>query len=206
MDAIISGLIIYAILVGSLTVHEWAHAYSAWKLGDPTAKQLGRVSFNPLVHIDLIGTVILPLFMIFVGGIALFGWAKPVPVNSRNFRNRDRDDLIVTAAGPLSNVGIFLILGLLSLPLLGLVPALHGIVVYAIAINFILAIFNMIPIPPLDGSHFLRVGLGISHETFLKLSMVGPIALLVLINIPQVRMLLGSMVHAALGFFPWLSA
>jgi len=138
-----------AILIG-LTVHEWAHAFVAYKLGDPTAKNLGRMTLNPFAHIDLFGF----LMLIFVG----FGWAKPVPVNPRNFKKFRRDDILVSLAGITANLLVALLatflyyFGLLKWNLAGN-EAFGSIVLSIIIIDLSLAVFNLIPIYPLDGSH-----------------------------------------------------
>lgn len=137
------------ILIG-LTVHEWAHAFAADRLGDPTAKNLGRMTLNPLAHIDLFGF----LCLLLVG----FGWAKPVPVNSRNFKNFRRDDIIVSLAGITTNlIAAFLALVVFYLGIyvgdLGNNAAFHSIMLAIVTINLSLAVFNLLPVHPLDGSH-----------------------------------------------------
>lgn len=145
----------------AITVHEVAHGLVASKLGDKTALILGRLSFNPLKHIDLIGTVLVPLVLLWMGGF-IFGWAKPVPINARNFKNPRRDMAIVSIAGPLANFMMAIIwAGIMKI---GLVLMSHGIIAArpvllmgqaGITINLVLMFLNLIPIPPLDGSRII---------------------------------------------------
>ena len=149
----------FGVLLLSLTIHEAAHAWTADKLGDPTARALGRVSLNPLVHIDWIGTVLLPLIAA-VSRLPLIGWAKPVPVMLRNLRHPRRDFMLVAAAGPISNLlQAVVAAGLLRLvwdPALGNEPGLAATILFlAVQINLLLAFFNLIPVPPLDGGNVL---------------------------------------------------
>lgn len=149
-------LIGFAIVIVSLTIHEAAHAWTADKLGDPTARLLGRVSLNPIVHIDPIGTVLLPLVSIF-SGLPLLGWAKPVPVNISRLRHHRRDFMIVAAAGPISNflqaLVIAVVFRLAYQP--GDTDMFIAILWKAVETNLLLAFFNLIPIPPLDGGNVL---------------------------------------------------
>jgi Zn-dependent protease len=144
-----------AIVLLSLTVHEAAHAWTADRLGDPTARMLGRVSLNPIVHIDLIGTVILPLLAA-ISNLPIIGWAKPVPVNLSRLKHGRRDFMLVAAAGPVSNLILAFLGGML---LHGLTPRdgldAYDIVYRAAIINIFLAVFNLLPIPPLDGGNVL---------------------------------------------------
>jgi Zn-dependent protease len=151
------------VLLFSLTVHEMAHAWTADRLGDPTARQLGRVSLNPLVHADPIGTILFPLVAM-VSGAPLIGWAKPVPVNTRHLRSPRRDYVLVAAAGPASN----LVLALAASVVLAVLPVspqtigepnvsvpVAKILSQLVQLNVLLAVFNMVPIPPLDGGNVL---------------------------------------------------
>jgi Zn-dependent protease len=149
-------LVAFGIVLVSLSIHEAAHAWTADKLGDPTARLLGRVSLNPIVHIDPIGTILLPLIAAY-SRLPIIGWAKPVPVNISQLRHHRRDFMIVAAAGPLSNFGQAIVLALVVRLLfaqtdVGLVPS---VLRYAVEINLLLAFFNLIPIPPLDGGNVL---------------------------------------------------
>jgi len=141
---------LYVIIVFSAVFHEYMHAWMAFRLGDPTAKYAGRLTLNPLKHLDPIGTVLLPLFLLFFFN-AFLGWAKPVPYNPHNLRDRKWGGTKVAFAGPAANFALALIFGLVlrfvALP--GLLPTLFAMIIY---INIFLGLFNLIPIPPLDGS------------------------------------------------------
>lgn len=172
----------------SITIHEFAHAFSASRLGDDTAKKFGRLTFNPIKHIDLIGTVLMPLAS-FASGFALIGWAKPVPINRNNFKHHLRDDAIVSFAGPLSNFVLAVIFFIGFLIILNLNfhfrEYLLSIFWYGVFFNIFLFAFNLLPMPPLDGSHIL-FDLYPNKITamLLNLGLYGSIILLVLIYSP----------------------
>ena len=156
-----SVLFLYIIIVISAVFHEYAHGLVAYYLGDPTAKNEGRLTLNPLVHMDLFGTVILPLLLLFTSGFFI-GYAKPVPYNPDNLRDKKYGSLKVALAGPLSNLFIALVLGLflrffaqLILTNSVIPPILSTFIAYIVITNIWLALFNMIPFPPLDGSKVL---------------------------------------------------
>jgi Zn-dependent protease len=155
------------VLLFSIVAHEFAHAEAAYRQGDTTAYMLGRLTLNPLKHIDPIMTVILPLFMIIMNFPFVFGAAKPVPVNPRNYRNYRRGEIIVSLAGIATNLALFIVatiafvlvglLGRALIPLDGPLAILQQMMFWAMALNLVLAFFNLIPVPPLDGSHVLKL-------------------------------------------------
>ncbi|MBI1209227.1 MAG: site-2 protease family protein [Azospirillum sp.] len=189
----------------AITLHEAAHGWVAWKLGDDTALRLGRVSFNPLRHVDPFGTVILPAIMYFSAHF-LFGWAKPVPVNFNRLRHPRRDMVWVALAGPATN----LILAFLSAWLLRWTPGLDEPVrqwvdanlANSVLINVILAVFNMLPVPPLDGG---RVAVGLLPDALARpLARLERVGLMVLIGVIFLLPLLGDQIGVNLNLLPWL--
>ncbi len=191
----------------ALTVHEFAHAYTAHRLGDPTARMLGRLTLNPLKHLDPLGTI-----MLF---IAQFGWAKPVPVDPHYFRSPKRDMLLVALAGPVSNLLLAFLAGLLlRLGRAEIVPLAYGSIFYvmtymSLIINLSLAFFNLLPIPPLDGSKILRSLLP-DHmlANYMRFEAYGPFILLGLILLDRFveAPLLGAVINPFIYFFKTLFA
>ena len=199
---LIDGLIFYIGLVVLLTFHEFAHAWVAWLCGDDTARLQGRLSLNPIVHIDPIGTVLFPLLMIFtrIGGF-LIGWAKPVPINLANLRHPMRDDILIALAGPAMNLVLAVVLVALAriIFMFGSVVITEEVLNLA-SLSLLLCFFNLIPIPPLDGSHVLRNFIGMSWETYWNLCRFGIIGVLLVMQIPFVRNVLAAMMDGTLKF------
>lgn len=186
-DSLIQLLIYMPLFIISLAVHEFAHAASAYKLGDSTAKQLGRLTLNPIKHLDIIGSVLMPL-MAFAGGGYLIGWAKPVPVDTRNFKYPLMDDAIVSFMGPFSNfllalVFIFLTFGF-DFTIYGEVT-FYTVMFMGAYFNIFLFIFNLLPIPPLDGSFILYdLFPNSATQSLLNLGRFGSLLLLIFLFSP----------------------
>lgn len=206
---IADGLIFYLCLVVLLTFHEFAHAWMAWKLGDDTARLQGRLSINPIVHIDPVGTVILPLLMIFMPVFTpgsghylsrfLVGWAKPVPFNPHNLRNRWRDEMLIAMAGPAMNLILAVVLvAFARVALMFQSAEVFGLFLQSAQLSLVLCFFNLIPIPPLDGSHVLRNLSGMSYETYMNLCRYGFIGIIIVLQIPGVRQVLGFVTGSTL--------
>ncbi len=195
-----NGLIIMIVLIVSIAFHEWGHAIVADLLGDDTPRADGRVTLNPMAHIDLIGTVLIPAINIFVfrGGFTFIGWGKPVSINTSNFRHRKRDEIIVTMAGPAANLLVALAAAVIGSLIVVALPRVGELVRGLIVMNVGLAIFNLLPIPPLDGGTLLRHAAGMSDETFLNISRYSGIFLLVLINIQVFQQVIGAVIGLAL--------
>ncbi|MEZ5359579.1 MAG: site-2 protease family protein [Candidatus Zixiibacteriota bacterium] len=201
-DFIRRAILLAPVIVFSLTVHEYFHAWTAYRFGDPTAKDMGRLTLNPLKHLDLMGTVM------FLATQFRFGWAKPVPVNPYNLRNLRHDDLWISAAGPLSNLGLAAIFGTLwrifeATNIIGMYDPLDIMLFYAIVINVSLALFNLLPLYPLDGSHILRNILPVRFgPTIDQIERVSPMVLMAIIflgmmtHISIIWMILGPIVRA----------
>lgn len=210
MSADISAFIQIAAIVAipiviAITFHEAAHGFVAWRCGDDTAYRLGRVTFNPLKHIDPVGTIILPLFLYLSTGF-MFGYAKPVPINFRRLRNPRRDMVLVAAAGPATNI----LLAFASAILFRIFPeptsmttaVIGEILQRSIILNIILAVFNMIPLPPLDGG---RVAVGLlPYPLSLHLARLERYGMPVLIGLLIVLPWIGSQVGVDLHIVQWI--
>jgi Zn-dependent protease len=156
-------LMMFPVLIVSIVLHEYAHGWMALRQGDQTAAMLGRLTLNPIPHIDPVGSILVPGMLILLGTGAILGWAKPVPVNPRNFRNFKRGDILVSLAGVAANlllVAAFTLVLVINVWLMRAIPTyqptgflVQQMAVFGVMINFILILFNLIPIPPLDGSH-----------------------------------------------------
>jgi Zn-dependent protease len=210
-SAIQTLLITMPIFLLSLSVHEAAHAAAANYLGDPTAFYQGRVTLNPLPHIDWIGTVLLPIMSTLIGGFAFIGWAKPVPVDWRNLKDIRRDDTIIALAGPASNIVLSIVFFAATAALAASGMHLEGGSIgevlqrfcsYGMIINITLAVFNMIPIPPLDGSHLVANALPPRlSEQYRSLGIYGVLLLLLLLNFTPLNGLLRAVISGVYSLY-----
>ncbi|OGH44188.1 MAG: hypothetical protein A3I49_01360 [Candidatus Levybacteria bacterium RIFCSPLOWO2_02_FULL_37_11] len=196
------GILVLVILIFSAIFHEVAHGIVADRLGDPTARLLGRLTLNPIPHIDPIMSILLPLMLIFSGSPVIFGAAKPVPVDPFNLRDGRRDMALVALAGPLTNVGIA-ILGAIVLHLFAgaLDTFVYFFILQVVRLNLLLAIFNLIPIPPLDGSKVFSLILSEQQAgAYLSLGNMGIFILFALLLIPIGGFSLGQIIFNLLEF------
>ncbi len=203
-------LYILPVLLFSIVVHEVAHGWVALRLGDTTARDMGRLTLNPIPHIDPIGSILIPLLSYISVGSVFIAWAKPVPIDPRNFRNFHRDDILVSIAGPASNfviAAICTVCYILSVRFLVPMESLQAdlpqslttfvtqMFLSGITLNIVLAVFNMIPVPPLDGSHVLAALLPEQvREQYQRIGFFGVLIVILLMRLEPIRNILWSVV------------
>lgn len=204
-SVILGGLLGYICLLILLTFHEFAHAWVAWKCGDDTARLQGRVSLNPIVHMDLLGTVALPLLVVFLSAadsrLASFiiGWGKPVPVNPYNLRHRRSQDTLIALAGPMMNLVLAFVVLLIGR---GFAEAgmekMMEVSIQMATISLLLCFFNLMPVPPLDGSHVIKNALNLRDEQYIGLARYGFVLVILLLQVPWVTKLLQTVTLSTL--------
>lgn len=212
-EALRQGALWMILLITAISLHEFGHAWMADHRGDPLPRAQGRVTLDPLAHIDPVGTLLIPGFMIFWPAffgsgapIALIGWGKPVQVLLPNPTTRRMDDVLITLAGPAMNL-VLCVVFTLALLVSGRVGAGSGTINFlfnGLALNAGLMVFNLLPIPPLDGGRLLRRAVGMSEETFNRVSSIAPWVLLFLINTSFFRGFLGTLLQGAVTPFLWV--
>jgi Zn-dependent protease len=192
------GAVVLILLIVSVGLHEFGHAWVADLRGDPLPRAQGRVTLDPFAHADPIGTILIPAIGIFgILPFGIIGWGKPVQVLLANPRTRKVDDILITLAGPAMNLVQCLAFALIGLALLKtgyLVPNAQRVIETGITLNAGLMVFNLVPIPPLDGSRVLRHLLGLSEEIFSAIARFAPLILIVLINLPFFSQALNSLI------------
>ncbi len=208
----IDQIYILPILLFSVIIHEIAHGWMALRLGDPTAKMMGRLTLNPIPHIDLVGSILVPLFSILAAGQVFIAWAKPVPVNGMNFKNYRRDDVLVSVVGPVSNLILAVactVLFIASTYARAWIGAPDGsgldqVLIFVcrmfyggIILNIVLAVFNLIPVPPLDGSHVLAALLpDEAADRYQRIGFLGVFVVIFLMRVPLFNGIFSSIVAA----------
>jgi len=204
---LVHGLMLFLAFVGFVALHEFAHAWTADRCGDDTPRRQGRLTLDPLAHVDWIGTVALPLLLMLMGAASghffLFGWGRPVQVNLNNFRVRRRDDILVSAAGPAMNllIAIALLCLMKVIELAGDISCQNSILALA-ELSLFLCFFNLLPIPPLDGGHIMRNLVGMSDEVYAMMSRYSFLFFLIVMRTPAVGDFLGLLSDFALA---WLA-
>lgn len=203
-EALLHGLLMFLAFVGLVALHEFAHAWTAVKCGDDTPRLQGRLTLDPIAHIDWIGTVALPLLLVILGAAGghqiLFGWGKPVQVNLNNFRVRRRDDILVSGAGPAMNL-------LSAIVLLGIMKLIefcgnysHQDSILAVAqLSLFLCFFNLLPVPPLDGGHIMRNLVGLSDEAYMAMSRFSFLFFIMIMRTPAVGAFVELVTNTALA-------
>ena len=211
------GIAQWLCIVVIITLHEFGHAWMATRCGDDTARLLGRVTLNPLAHIDPIGTVALPLLALFLtaGGAGaaagfIIGWGKPVPFNPQNLKRRGLDDVLIAMAGPAMNIVLtVIVLGVWRVTMMasgghaegGAAGSIMQAAGMMALLSMYLFFFNLIPVPPLDGSHVLRYFSGMSYETYSNIARYGFFIIIILIQIQPVRAALSTATFFSLSVF-----
>jgi Zn-dependent protease len=189
--ALLHGLLMFLAFVGFTSLHEYAHAWTAVRCGDDTPRLQGRLTLDPIAHIDLLGTIILPLVVVVMGAMSgsfmLFGWGRPVEVNLNNFHRRRVDDILVSGAGPAMN----LIIAIVILAVMKVVEMVAGTAHFESMLNLarlslFLCFFNLLPVPPLDGGHIIRNLAGISDEAYAAMSRYSFLFLILIMRSPAV--------------------
>ena len=212
LNNILEILFMFPAIIIAIVFHEFFHGYAAYKLGDNTPKEYGRLTLDPLKHIDLFGTIILPILLLISSNFKVtFGWAKPVPINFYRFKKIRRDLIITSIAGPLANIVLAFIFGLVfrfiifPSPKLS-VSYLNVFVQYGVVINVVLAIFNLIPIPPLDGSKILFSLIFKYPQDVLtnqKIDIYGTLILIILLFFGIISRLLSPIIYQIVNLFLW---
>lgn len=193
----LNAILAYIVLLGSIVLHEFSHALAAEKLGDPTPRTSGRLTLNPLPHIDILGTVILPLLMLTLQSGFIIGWAKPVTVNHYNLRNPKKDMMWIGLAGPGMNFALALLFTLLLKT--GMITPrslAEALILLAVLLNLVLGLFNLLPVPPLDGSHIIMGLLPHEYEEkYLRLQPFMPIIFIFLVFTGMLSFIISPFVH-----------
>jgi Zn-dependent protease len=203
-SALANGLVMFVAFIGLVVLHEFAHAWTADRCGDDTPRLQGRLTLDPLAHIDWLGTIILPLIIIVASSMndsfMLFGWGRPVQVNLNNFRYRRRDDILVSGAGPAMNfILAFAILALTKLLEICGVESFRETGWDIARLSLFLCFFNLMPIPPLDGGHIARNLIGMSDEAYAMMSRYSFMFLVIVWQVPMVQMFVAAYTHLVLA-------